>query len=423
MKTSARYIVSVGAAALLASCGGPEPPLSASVADYSRLGQPLTIYKVIYNFHRKPGGEHPEARLTPVHGVLYGTTSAGGKGCKALNGCGTVFKMTNERDETLLYRFKGIPDGADPLAEVTAVGKDLYGTTYVGGEQCNTHMLNYGCGTVFVIGPSGERVLYRFPGIPDGARPQGSLIFENGTLYGTTTEGGVQCSRRQRIGCGTVYSIDRFGNERILHRFTGNPDGETPTGNLVMVNGTLYGTTSAGGTSNLGAVFAITPRGSESILYSSQGLNDMIGPSGLIAVGNILYGSSYRGGTRGGGGTVYSVTTSGSERILHNFNLRAPHDGIFPSGRLVGVNTTLYGTTSGGGHGLGSGLGILYALNIVSGKFTVLYRFKGTPDGSRPEAGVSDALGTLYGTTVTGGTGCHYQSCQDGYGTVFRLTI
>src|SRR5262245_35107860 len=41
--------------------------------------------------------------------------------------------------------------------------------------------------------------------------------------------------------------------------------------------------------------------------------------------------------------------------------------------------------------------------------FSVLYSFKGTPDGNRAVSGlILDEKGTLYGTTVRGGTGpCH----------------
>jgi len=50
--------------------------------------------------------------------------------------------------------------------------------------------------------------------------------------------------------------------------------------------------------------------------------------------------------------------------------------------------------------------------------FSVLYSFKGTPDGNRAVSGlILDEKGTLYGTTVRGGTG----PCHRGCGTVFEL--
>lgn len=51
-------------------------------------------------------------------------------------------------------------------------------------------------------------------------------------------------------GCGTIYSLDESGSEKVLHRFQGGSDGALPNDTaLVDVNGTLYGTTTTGGSS------------------------------------------------------------------------------------------------------------------------------------------------------------------------------
>jgi uncharacterized repeat protein (TIGR03803 family) len=50
---------------------------------------------------------------------------------------------------------------------------------------------------------------------------------------------------------------------------------------------------------------------------------------------------------------------------------------------------------------------------------SVLYRFNGGRDSAVPVAGlIMDASGTLYDTTLDGGTGCSIRGC----GTVFALT-
>jgi hypothetical protein len=54
-----------------------------------------------------------------------------------------------------------------------------------------------------------------------------------------------------RTGCGTVFSITPGGKESVVHTFndgTGGADGIIPTAGLTELGGTLYGTTSAGGT-------------------------------------------------------------------------------------------------------------------------------------------------------------------------------
>jgi uncharacterized repeat protein (TIGR03803 family) len=95
---------------------------------------------------------------------------------------------------------------------------------------------------------------------PDGQNPYGNLIEVNGRLYGTTDNGGV-------YGNGTVFRISPTGKEVVLHSFgTTGTDGKHPVAGLLNVNGTLYGTTKYGGPYKApdtlqhgGTVFALTP--------------------------------------------------------------------------------------------------------------------------------------------------------------------
>src|SRR5579862_8206352 len=72
-----------------------------------------------------------------------------------------------------------------------------------------------------------ETVLYSFCGqthCTDGARPYASLIDVNGTLYGTTAEGGgyMRCIS---FGCGTMFSLDpNSAVERVVHSFCSQPN-------------------------------------------------------------------------------------------------------------------------------------------------------------------------------------------------------
>ena len=63
--------------------------------------------------------------------------------------------------------------------------------------------------------------------------------------------------------------------------FPGHPDGANPAAPLIDVNGTLYGTTSSGGTHKAGTVFSITPSGTLTVLHSFKGgSGDGYGPLG-----------------------------------------------------------------------------------------------------------------------------------------------
>jgi uncharacterized repeat protein (TIGR03803 family) len=198
---------------------------------------------VVYNFAGKPTDGSGPSGLVNVHGTLYGTTGSGGA-----NGYGTVFSLTTSGAERVLYSFKGgTTDGALPLGPLAYLHGKLYGTTLGGGAK--------GYGTVFSITTSGnETVIHSFKGRPtDGGMPRDGLINANGTLYSVTEFGGTN-------HFGTIFSITPSGTVSILHSFTGSPsDGTFPEGALLYVNGTLYGTTWQGGSYKFGTVFALTP--------------------------------------------------------------------------------------------------------------------------------------------------------------------
>jgi uncharacterized repeat protein (TIGR03803 family) len=178
-----------------------------------------------------------------VGGVLYGTTRNGGS-----VGNGTVFAIRKSGShETVIHSFKGGgTDGKLPLSGLVNVGGVLYGTTYIGGASDD--------GTVFAVTPSGtESLVYSFKGSPDGIRPSAGLTNVGGTLYGTTNQGGAN-------SLGTLFAITPSGAESVIHSFGATAqDGATPLAGLINVNGTLYGTTSAGGANGVGTVFSLTP--------------------------------------------------------------------------------------------------------------------------------------------------------------------
>ena len=93
---------------------------------------------------------------------------------------------------------------------------------------------------------SSYQVLYSFANTPDGRTPEGGLIDVNGVLYGTTAYGG-----NFRSKAGTVFSITTGGTERVLHSFgrirKGKRDGKVPVASLIDVGGVFYGTTVNGG--------------------------------------------------------------------------------------------------------------------------------------------------------------------------------
>jgi len=137
-----------------------------------------------------------------------------------------------------------------------------------------------------------DTVLHNFLGGSDGEEPLGGLTEINGVLYGTAYAKGAGTATC-RDGCGIVFKITTSGALSVLHTFASGGDGATPVGDLVNVNGVLYGTTAGGGTSNDGTVFEITTAGAESVLYSFKAGSDGLSPNaGLTNVDGVLYGTT-----------------------------------------------------------------------------------------------------------------------------------
>ena len=199
---------------------------------------------VFYSFTGGTDGGNPQAGLVmDSEGNFYGTTGSGGAGFS-----GTVFKLDPSGAESVLYAFTGGTDGGSPAAGlILDSAGNLYGTTQFGGA--------FGFGTVFDVTPNGtETVLYSFTGGADGSSPQFANLVrdEAGNLYGTTPSGGAHY-------VGVVFKVDAMGVETVLHTFH-HVDGSWPGGTLALDSkGNLYGTTFYGGTHGGGVVFKIAP--------------------------------------------------------------------------------------------------------------------------------------------------------------------
>jgi hypothetical protein len=87
------------------------------------------------------------------------------------------------------------------------------------------------------------------------------MFSTNGTLYGTTENGGNNgingCANRG--GCGVAYRLSHNGAKlTVLHAFTSQKDGANPESALLMdQTGALYGTAGFGGGDNDGVLFRI----------------------------------------------------------------------------------------------------------------------------------------------------------------------
>jgi len=373
--------------------------------------------QMIYTFPSNGlGGGNPMGGLIrDAAGNLYGTTRDGGASSK-----GTVFKLSRQsngvRKETVLYSFKGYKykDGSALLATMVVDNAgNLYGTTDAGGTSDR--------GTAFQLSPDGnggwtETVLHNFYGAI-GTYPQAGLLLDAaGSLYGTTIAGGnSSCTINNGSGCGTVFRLkkNQFGtwNVKVLHSFSGQPDGAGPVAGLVSDSaGNLYGSTIQGGSSNAGAVFKLARAGTTltySVIYSFAGGPNGTGGGALVLdkAGN-LYGPG-GGGDQRYDGIVFKLTPNNgtwTESVIHTFG--APGDGIHPIAVTLDSAGNLYGATSPDGV---SSNGVVYKLTPTpSGPWTetILYTFPLNSNGPSPDAPLTwnTSQTSLFSTALSSGS-------------------
>ena len=118
--------------------------------------------------------------------------------------------------------------------------------------------------------------------------------------------------------------------------------------------------------------------------------------------------------------------------VLYSFDPSQPSNGRFPRGLTMDKAGNLYGTTENGGqsgecNGDYIGCGAVFKLSNQGSRwaFASLYKFTGYEhsDGALPLSGiVLGSDGSLYGTTVYGGTEAERLCRSTGCGTVYKLT-
>jgi uncharacterized repeat protein (TIGR03803 family) len=203
-----------------------------------------TGYATLHQFATGIGDGHlPFGGLTLAGSTLYGTTAQGGS-----SGAGTLFKIElNGSGYMLLHQFTGVQgDGRNIEHSLTLVGTTLYGVTNQGGKN--------GTGTIFKINTDGGgySVFYSFEGSTgNDGHPSSPLTLVNGHLVGSTDP--IDASIPD-----IIYSIALDGSGfGVLYRFNGpTTEGREPTGDLAVIDSTMYGVTSQGGTGR-GVVYAL----------------------------------------------------------------------------------------------------------------------------------------------------------------------
>jgi uncharacterized repeat protein (TIGR03803 family) len=250
--------------------------------------------------------------------------------------------------------------------------------------------------------------LYKFPGGAGGYKPSGNLILINGWLYGTTQLGGDYDG-------GTIYKFNPATKQLvILYSFSSlsNPsplnfyDGCYPQGGVSYPGkgSQVFGTASECGNKAYGTAFVFD--------FSSNTLTPLHrfnwdgdglfpGPAPIFGPGNQLYDVTTGGPYRGA--TLFSLGRDGSFVTLHLYSEFASHPGAAPT---LGSHSILFGSTENDGDFVNcfSGCGTLYAYDLKNASYTTVYTFHDKSDGGYPSYKlISDGNGNLYGGTSDSG--------------------
>lgn len=294
----------------------------------------------------------------------------------------------------------------------------LYGVTSNGGKL---NKCMGGCGVVYRLtptkaGPWRQTLIFAFSN-SDGAYPNdGISIGPDGTIYGTTSYGGS-------LNGGTVFSLtppapgETKWTHTILHEFDEtSPNDNTQYGKVIIgTDGALYGMNGTGGGDD-GTIWRLVKKKSgwsyKALHHFGTGYDPQ---QGLVqdAQGR-LYGTGSNGGAEDKG-VLFRLSPPAeaggnwSFHILHDFSSDAA-DASYPNGTLLLREGALYGQAQSNVMGEG---GVIFRLTLPN-TFEIIYRYKSATQGSYAGTGMAfDNKGALYGVTSTNGPG--------GKGTLFKL--
>lgn len=354
-------------------------------------------FKLLHVFN-DVDGKDPKGSLILSQDSLVGFTSSGGK-----EEGGVVFNFQlDEKKEAFrdLFSFQtgsNSPTGNQPHHNTLAlIGDDFYGAALRGGDQNR--------GVIYHINrESGSfEILHIFKGgIHDGADPHsGPSIFEN-KLYGMTAKGGT-------FDSGVIYTMNLDGTGfEVLHSFS-EEMGSEPHGQLTLGSNKidLHGITRKGGFSGGGVIFTFRyfskANPSYTVLHefgSFPGDGITSDHGNVTLLNKTLYGMTTLGGSTGNG-VIYRIDENGNEyHILHNFG-STPSDGLQPYGSLtVGSRGILYGMTRNGGK---NDLGTVFRLSLTGKHYKTLFSFSDETGGHPIDNVYFDQKGLtshLYGLT------------------------
>ena len=304
--------------------------------------------------------------------------------------------------------FSHSDDATQPTSLIQGLDGCLYGTT--SGDRLTN-------GTVFKLTRGGElTVLASFdPSGTNGCCPgtlvqaaDGSFYGSNAGLDGSTSAGSP----------GGVFHLGMNGELRTIFRFSQSRQRARVL--IFGTDGTLYGTTSSGGSFGYGTVFKLTPAGEHTTLFSFARTNGLNPTSLVRSDDGTLFGTTSDWISVNAPDTVFKLSPSGEFTQISSSFEGGPRR---PWALTLGTDGNLYGADRAGGP---NRFGSFFRIT-PTGTLTTLAEFDGT-NGWDPDRLIQGADGNFYGVAVAGGADTvGWVSSDGGYigsgsGTIFKAT-
>ena len=378
-----------------------------------KMKKDTTGYTVLHRFNYRTGDgvRASGGVILASDGLLYGTTSEGGRANK-----GTIYRMqTNGFGYEVLVHFDG--EGAEPVPPIGALVEAddgrLYGAASDGGSFFR--------GAIFRVNRdgSGLTALHSFEPPNDVFLPSRIHLAtpRHQNLYGTTVYGGIS-------NAGAIFRVGRDGSDyTVLHHFTyERTNGALPGATLLeSSDGFLYGSTSSGGSNGVGLLFRVATDGTGFFaLRSFAASNDVRSPSSLVEGSDgVLYGVA-RTTTSSVTAAVIKVNKNGQGfatlALINGGKVQGENQELHTS-LMEASDGWLFGNSSGGGP---TNAGFLFKVSKDGEGYAVIREFLGGSGGSSPRAALAEGRdGALYGTTYSGGAfngGTLFKINKDGSG-------
>jgi uncharacterized repeat protein (TIGR03803 family) len=341
---------------------------SGTVFEITPAGKLTTLYNFCSLTGCADGGYPQDALVQGSNGNFYGTTNSGG--ANGAQSGGTVFEITPAGKLTTLYSFCSLANCADgsysDAGLVQAASGNFYGTTPLGGANAKGVVFEITpAGKLTVLYNFCTQA-----SCADGSGPVAGLtLATNGNFYGTTLSGGVTTECTFSSGCGTLFEITPAGNLTTLYSFCSEvscADGELPYATLLQAtNGSLYGTTQQGGSvgsGSSGTVFSLSA--------GMPPFVETLTTSGVVGAKVTILGNSLTGATSvtfngtpatftvvsateitttvPAGATTGSVTVTTPKSTLTSnvrFKVRPQIKGFTPTSGPVGTPVTITGVS------------------------------------------------------------------------------